>query len=310
MIRWLLTSSIALTIWFSTEPSICLAGQIVVVVLDDSGSMKETMRTPRGQISRINAAKQALAKVLSTLPANTQVGVLALNTQFNGSNWVVPLGAADANRWHGKIDGIRAEGGTPLGQFIRNAADELLKQRASERYGVYRMLVVTDGEANDGPLLEAILPDVLSRGLVMDVIGVDMKAAHSLATRAHSYRRADDEQSLEQAISEVFAETSDQNQDNLSDFEMLAGLPDEFAVESLQALGRIGNNPIGTTVSLDASGEPVTTVNIPPAVLDNPGNGTIGDILGGVVCCFGTCVAVIVLIGVLVNANTKLKRRR
>ena len=185
MLRRLLMWIVALAILVPAPLEFCAAGQNVVVVLDDSGSMKEQMRTPRGEVRRIDAAKQALKKVLSSLPADTQVGVLALNTQVAGSNWVVPLGPANPERWRGKIDAIRAAGGTPLGQYIRNAADELLKLRAAEKYGIYRMLVVTDGEANDGQLLDAILPDVLSRGLVMDVIGVDMQAQHSLATRAH-----------------------------------------------------------------------------------------------------------------------------
>ncbi len=51
---------------------------VVVVVLDDSGSMKGVMGTDRGKMTRINAAKQALRTILGQLPESTQLGITAL----------------------------------------------------------------------------------------------------------------------------------------------------------------------------------------------------------------------------------------
>ncbi len=282
------------------------ADQHVVVVLDDSGSMKDQMRMRTGRARRIDVAKQALQRVLASLSQDTQIGVLTLNSQVQGSHWIVPLGSADASRWSPKLAAIQAQGGTLLGEYIRQGADELLKQRAVHRYGTYRLLVVTDGEANDSQVLDKILPDVVSRGLLLDVIGVDMASDHSLADRAHSYRRADDAASLEQAIADVFAETSNQGSDITADFEMLAALPDEFAVEGLQALARAANNdPIEKQVSEDSDAAQPGSVQ--------PG-GTVGStpvtLVLGMVCCLGVFIGLAFFIIVLANLSSARGRRR
>ena len=106
---------------------------------------------------------------------------------------------------------------------MKIAADALLQRRSEQHYGTYRLLVVTDGEANDMDMLETYLPDILSRGITVDVIGVDMARQHSLATQVHSYREADNPQSLTAAIEEVFAESSDDSDAGESDFELLQG---------------------------------------------------------------------------------------
>ncbi len=106
------------------------------------------------------------------------------------------VGSPDADRWAPLLEQIRAKGGTPLGQYIKEGADELLRLRAKEPFETYRLLIVTDGEASDAPYLASILPDLVSRGISMDVIGVAMKEQHSLAKSAHTYRSADDPATL------------------------------------------------------------------------------------------------------------------
>ncbi|HEY6563309.1 MAG TPA: vWA domain-containing protein, partial [Pirellulaceae bacterium] len=167
------------------------------------------------------------------------------------------------------IQDVSAWGGTPLGEFMKTAADALLLARSKDFYGEYRLLVVTDGEATDPDVLAAYLPDIMSRGLTVDVIGVDMRGNHSLATQVDSYRRADDPTSLTRAIREVFAETSaDANDTGGTDFELLEGLPDDFAAAALTALAQSGNEPIGqrTTadVPVDAQGVPPANILVPP----------------------------------------------
>jgi len=223
--------------------------QHVVVVLDDSGSMNEPMRRNR-RMTKMQAAKQSLITVLDSLPADAHVGVVALNARnepHRGNNWIIPLGPVDKAQATAAIRSLRANGGTPLGHFMRHGADELLKSRSKDRYGSYRLLIVTDGEAGDQASVERFLPDILSRGITTDVIGVDMASEHSLATKVHTYRRADDPESLTRAVREVFAETSaDASDTGEDDFDLVAGLPDEVAVAALEALGSAGNHPIGT----------------------------------------------------------------
>ncbi|HCZ02714.1 MAG TPA: hypothetical protein DHV39_04775, partial [Verrucomicrobiales bacterium] len=147
------------------------------------------------------------------------------------------------------IRSIQPSRGTPLGEYIKIGADRLLEERKTQfGYGTYRLLIVTDGEANDRDLVEAHTPEVLSRGLRVDVIGVAMKQDHTLATQVHTYRRANDSSTLKQAIAEVFAEVGSQ-QGNLADedaFDILKPLPVEFASTAIASLSNSGNEPIGS----------------------------------------------------------------
>jgi hypothetical protein len=276
------------------------ADSTVVVILDDSGSMKQPM--PSGTL-RIDAAKQALASVLSQLPPETRVGVLALNTRLNGDHWILPMGKIGEADWRGRVESIRAEGGTMLGEFSKVAADELLKLRSTDRYGSYRLLIVTDGEASDPAVLSSYLPDILSRGLTLDVIGVSMASEHSLANLAHSYRSADDAESLTAAISEVFAETTGDDQSSQADFDLIAGLPDGVSEEIIKSLMVVNNEPIEeVTLAPDQGG---ARFQLPP----QPSQINGSQIFGGLVCCVGSIFCLFVL-GVIILKAVFGQRRK
>jgi hypothetical protein len=73
-----------------------------------------------------------------------------------------------------------------------------------------------------------------------------MSSAHTLATKVHSYRSGEDEESLKKAVADVFAEISKgTNDDETSDFDELEGIPIEIATSVITALAASGNNPIG-----------------------------------------------------------------
>ena len=244
---------VAAAAWSQEPVEINSTGQHVVVVLDDSGSMNESMRRDR-RTTKMEAAKQALIVVLESLPADSQVGVVALNARVgnrSGNNWVIPLGPIDKQQATQAIRNLGAKGGTPLGSFMKVGADALLQARDKDHYGSYRLLIVTDGEAGDQHRVESFLPDILGRGITTDVIGVDMASRHSLATKVHTYRKADDPESLTQAVREVFAETSSDSGDaGVDDFDLVAGLPDDVAAAAIAALSSSGNHPIGSHVSM------------------------------------------------------------
>ena len=216
----------------------------VVVVLDDSGSMDERLRSDRNT-TKMEAAKVALVKVLDQLPSDAHVGVIMLSGS-HGGRWLLPLGAVNKAQVTEKVQSIGAGGGTPLGERIKDGTDVLLTKRDSAHYGSYRLLVVTDGEANDQRLVDLYLPDIMSRGITVDVIGVDMAGDHSLATQVHNYRRADDPASLEAAIKETFAETPQDDPDAAEeDYELVAAFPDGMAPEVIKKLTQTGNHEIG-----------------------------------------------------------------
>ena len=218
----------------------------VVIVFDDSGSMSEAMRDAKGNsVRKIEAAKIALHEVLKQVPDTTHVGLVTFHKK-----WLYPLGPKDDNRLKGAIDSLSAGGGTPLGEFEKIGADALLAKRAKQYgYGSYRLLVVTDGEAGDEYLVERYTPEIVARGITLDVIGVAMASRHTLSRYAHSYRAANDPASLTAAIKEVFAEVSEKGtQGDVGEeaFEVIAPIPDEVAMAIISSFTRTGNHPIGT----------------------------------------------------------------
>ncbi|MCE2753209.1 MAG: VWA domain-containing protein [Pirellula sp.] len=262
----------------TAKPSYAGANDYVVIVLDDSGSMREVMR--RDRRSRIDAAKSSLTQVIQQIAPGTNVGVLLLNGARQNGNWFIPIGPVNPAEAIGRISNLRANGGTPLGDALRIASDELLALRSKKIYGTYRLIVVTDGEASDQALLDQYLPDILSRGIIIDAIGVDMRGDHSLATRVHSYRRADDQASLSNAIQEILAEGSGTDQgNNGEDFALLEGLGDLDVSEVLKALATPNNDKITGIGSRQASGS-----RAPNGGLGNsnnsPYNGPSGPVSG------------------------------
>jgi uncharacterized protein YegL len=215
---------------------------ILVIVLDDSGSMKEKMVNGQKRESRMAVAKQALNSVVNQLDAKTQLGVLLLNGAKREKGWLVPLGQLDKSETLMRIGSIQADGGTPLGSSLKRATDSLMELRQRFPFSQFRLLVVTDGEATDPKLLKQHLPYIVSRGISVDVIGVDMAKDHSLATRTHSYRRANDAEALQKALKEVLAESASDSDVGESAFAILDGLPDELAKESLIALQSVARS--------------------------------------------------------------------
>ena len=218
----------------------------VVIILDASGSMRQPM--PGSSLDKMTAAKAALREVLGTVPETTHIGLLVFSARNLSDPWAYPLGPRREQQLMAAIDLPAPYGGTPLGEYMKIGADRLLEARAEQYgYGTYRLLIVTDGEATDDRLVRNYGVDILSRGVLMDVIGVDMKAEHTLAAMAHSYRSADDPESLVRAIRETFAEVSgDEGSLSMEEsFDLIGPLPAAMAESMLQALSVSGNEPIG-----------------------------------------------------------------
>lgn len=261
------------------------ASQKVVVVVDDSGSMADRMRYER--VQKMQAAKQSLRVVLEKLPEDAEVGVLALNR-----GWLIPVQALDRTKLQSQVQGLRASGGTPLGTRMKEATDKLLELRSKDPYGDFRLLVVTDGEASDQEVLTSVLPDIMSRNLMVDVIGVDMESEHSLATEVTNYRRADDPASLEAAIAESLAESDDSNiVGGQSDFELLSMLDADVAPLVLTKLAETNNAPITESTSQDA-GYSGGNVVFQPSNRPGGGGGGGGFRISGIFCMVMLFIAV------------------
>ena len=226
----------------------------VVIVLDASGSMNEEMKDARGgSIRKMDAAKAALLAVLKKLPPTTRIGLLVFSASNVPANeaWVYPLGPRDDARLTEAISRPQPGNGTPLGTYIKIGADRLLQEREKQHNcGSYRLLVVTDGEANEEPadLVDKFTRDVRAHIIRLDVIGVAMAERHTLATKANSYRSADNPEALLRAVKEVLAESlsnGDGTDPGEKAYQELAGIPDEVAAAMLQSVSKMPNHPIG-----------------------------------------------------------------
>ena len=281
----------------------------VVVVLDASGSMAESL--PGSGMNKMAAAKAALKQVLKTVPENTHVGLLVFSARDLQDDWVYPLGPRDDARLTAAIDRLQPQGGTPLGAYLKKAADRLLEERAKQfGYGSFRLLAVTDGEASDQPLVERFTPEIIARGITVDVIGVNMSGRHTLATKVHSYRSANDPVSLQRAIAEVFGEIGGSGGKDVTGadaFAELSPIPVQVAQGMIQALAVSGNQPIGERVQRSPppsapNSRPQGSVAPPPLPSQSAAHATaktvaLGSTIGGLACFgfFGLVVLVLII---------------
>ncbi len=218
----------------------------VVIVLDGSGSMKGTLKG--SSVVKMDAAKRALKDVLKQVEPETHVGLLVFAGK--GIYWAYKPAAVNAPTLEAAIDKIQPGAQTPLGQAIKIAADRLMADRKKQHgLGRYQLLVVTDGEASDAPVMKAHAAELSSRQIPMDVIGVAMAggATHSLAQFGRSYPRADDAVQLVSAIRKAIIVEAGGASGIAVDFDETANLPLESARAWLEALSAPApNHPLGT----------------------------------------------------------------
>ena len=167
-----------------------------VIVLDDSSSMRD----------RMDAAKAAVTEAAALLPETGRLGVLALNAGVvqapAPAGQVAPaLGSALAP--------IRADGGTPLGPALLAARALLEAEAARQRgFGTYRIIVTTDGAADDADRLARAVAGILTETPIqISTIGIDLGEGHVLNLPGHvSYVGVADVSGLAAALAAAVAE--------------------------------------------------------------------------------------------------------
>ena len=143
--------------------------RITAIVLDDSGSMG----------ADIVPAKAAVLEALNAMADHDRVAVVALNhgivlpfTQVGDAKAALPDALAE----------IKSDGSTPLTQAVTIARSLLEDEAAAARsFGTYRMIVTTDGQADDGKALEAVVADMAAATPIqLATIGIDIRGRHVL----------------------------------------------------------------------------------------------------------------------------------
>lgn len=214
----------------------------VVILLDTSGSMAEGMRSSHG-VTKMLAAQKALCNLIGDMPTTTKMGLLTF------SGWAFPLGPVDKTKAVNAIARTSPSGGTPLGEYMKIGADSLLTTREKNHgVGTYTLLVVTDGEATDEGVMIRNTSDIVSRGLTLKTIGVNLDRTHTLATKSVAYFDAHNPEILKEALKQAVAEVPAGN-DNIEEdaYAMIAGIPGDMVPP---IIGKITstitfNQPIG-----------------------------------------------------------------
>lgn len=180
-----------------------------LIILDNSGSMTE--KSCGGQASKFTTAQQALTRFLNTLKPTDQVALAVFSNK--GGRLLVPFGqgAAHLSEVNQQLGQAVADGGTPLSGALLFGYQQLTAQAQRQSgYGTYRLVVITDGESQDGN------PALVARAITAEtpieqhVIGFCVGAGHSLnIPGVTAYYTANDPASLDQGLQATQAEAPD-----------------------------------------------------------------------------------------------------
>ena len=166
------------------------------IILDDSGSMG----------GDIDAAKAAVIAALEAMAPEDRVAVIALNagqilpfTQV--AEAAAPLTTALAR--------VRSDGTTPLSDAVKAARLALASEAmVAGAFGTYRMLVTTDGVADDPGALQTEIEDIArTTPIQIATIGVGITGGHILRRDdLGAFVAIDDVSQLEAALRDAIAE--------------------------------------------------------------------------------------------------------
>ena len=132
-------------------------GLAAAVVIDVSGSMNDKVQGEKGRNEeKIAIARRAALDIVDQFVAYArdhqdepvQLGVFEFSRRRGDPDCraVIPMGAPDRERAAAAIAGLRADGGTPIGEAMIAAKLALDSTNLTRRH----LLLVTDGENTDG----------------------------------------------------------------------------------------------------------------------------------------------------------------
>ncbi|MGH7597194.1 MAG: vWA domain-containing protein [bacterium] len=180
-------------------------------IFDGSGSMRDKLSSDCGgdqNFSRkLDGAKWAVAEFLKKVPRDVNLGLYVFDEHHVSSSacLVVPLGPNNVTAFLQAVNAIEAGGGTPLARALRSGVEILVQQRNKQLgYGEFRLVVVTDGLADDIP---AAAEFATENAIPIYAIGLCIKENHPLRQYAVSYRSADNFRDLAEALETTIAET-------------------------------------------------------------------------------------------------------
>lgn len=182
-----------------------LAASNYYVVLDGSGSMADP--ACRGSGTKIDQARVALEAFAAAVPQNANLGFMV----FHGTNIreTVALGTKNREVFVQSVRTVSPGGSTPLSVVVEEARKRLEAQAQRQLgYGEYHLVIVTDGNANDGYDPTANVNSLLAiTPIVFHTIGFCISERHSLNQPGRTlYQAANDTAQLQRGLEDVLAE--------------------------------------------------------------------------------------------------------
>lgn len=149
-------------------------GGSLVLVLDGSGSMKESSGTGG---TRMNAARKGLRAVIEQLPADSKVGLRVYGSTISDgkgsckdTQLLAPVATVDKARLKSGVDKLKPLGNTPIAYSLEQAYQDLPKD------GPRSIVLVSDGEENCGGNPCKVARDLKKKGanFYIDVVGLQV----------------------------------------------------------------------------------------------------------------------------------------
>lgn len=111
------------------------------IVIDTSGSMSG---------ERIKAVKEGLRSATNEINAGNQVGLITFSNRVKNVVNLAPFDTLQHKRLLAAIEDIQADGETALYDAVIASLGQLADRYKSDNSGIFRLLLLTDGEANVG----------------------------------------------------------------------------------------------------------------------------------------------------------------
>jgi len=185
----------------------------VILTMDVSGSMRADDLKP----NRIEAAKSAARSFVEKQPSGVRVGVVS----FSDNAFLVQAPTDDREAVLAAINRLTPQRGTAIGRALLTSVDAIFEEANAEGgqpssasdptptptpvpQGVYEpaiIVLLTDGESNQGPRPLDVVDQVAARGVRVYTVGVGTAEGTVLHIQGRSIRTRLDEEMLKRVAS-------------------------------------------------------------------------------------------------------------
>ena len=185
----------------------------VILTMDVSGSMRADDLKP----NRIEAAKSAARSFVEKQPSGVRIGVVS----FSDNAFLVQAPTDDKEAVIAAINRLTPQRGTAIGRALLTSVDAIFEEANAEGgrsptgsdptptptpvpQGVYEpaiIVLLTDGESNQGPRPLDVVDQVAARGVRVYAVGVGTAEGTVLHIQGRSIRTRLDEETLKRVAS-------------------------------------------------------------------------------------------------------------